>query len=266
MKKNMAGPRLKQALLALLLLPVLLTLPIPSQADTINLVADEWCPYNCEPDTDEPGYMIEIAQRVFSEAGHTVTYRTLNWSRSVEDTRHGKYDGIVGASKPEAEDFVFPDENLGDSANSFFVTKENSWRYQGMPSIEKVRIAVIKDYEYGTLLDDYIAANKTDLKKVQVATGDTALEKNFTKLVNGRIAVVIEDGAVGRYTAKSMGLADKVQFAGNDGDPSDLYIAFSPKNPKSQEYAKILSKGIERLRSSGELQTILEKYGQTDWR
>lgn len=266
MKKTMAGLRLKQTLLALLLLPALLTLPVSTQADTINLVADEWCPYNCEPGTDEPGYMIEIAQRVFSEAGHTVTYKTLNWSRSVEDTRHGKYDGIVGASKPEAEDFVFPKENLGDSANSFFVTRENNWRYQGMSSIEKVRIAVIKDYEYGTLLDDYIAANKADLKKVQVATGDNALEKNFTKLVHGRVAVVVEDGAVGRYAAKSMGLADKIQLAGNDGDASDLYIAFSPQNPNSQNYAKILSQGIERLRSSGELQTILAKYGQTDWR
>jgi polar amino acid transport system substrate-binding protein len=45
-----------------------------------------------------------------------------------------------------------------------------------------------------------------------------------------------------------------------------VYIAFSPGNPKSQEYAQILSKGIQQLRASGELATILKKYGMSDWK
>lgn len=265
MKQLTTGLKMIHALSSLILLSALLTLPTTATADTITLVADEWCPYNCEPDSDRPGYMIEIAQNIFGKTGHTVVYKNLNWSRSIEDTRQGKYDGIVGATKPEAEDFIYPEENLGSSANSFFVSQQSKWRYQGIKSIETVRIAVIKDYEYGELLDLYITDNKSNLKKVQIATGDTALEKNFTKLVNGRIDVVIEDGAVGHYTIKEQGLSDRVQYAGNDGDPSDLYIAFSPNNKNSKSYAEILSLGIAELRASGELKKILEKYGQSDW-
>jgi polar amino acid transport system substrate-binding protein len=43
-------------------------------------------------------------------------------------------------------------------------------------------------------------------------------------------------------------------------------MAFSPKNPKSKEYAKLLSAGIEQMRLSGELSKILAKYQLTDWR
>lgn len=46
-------------------------------ADVITLVADEWCPYNCTPDTDHPGFMIEIAQYAFEHAGHTIVYTTI---------------------------------------------------------------------------------------------------------------------------------------------------------------------------------------------
>jgi len=43
-------------------------------------------------------------------------------------------------------------------------------------------------------------------------------------------------------------------------DFSDIYIAFSPKNPNSKKYAKILSDGMLEIKRSGELQKILDKY------
>jgi len=70
-----------------------------------------------------------------------------------------------------------------------------------------------------------------------------------------------------------MGVWDKIEDAGIDPisskeslDESKLYIAFSPKNPKSKEYAKLITDGIEQMRLSGELSQILAKYKLTDWR
>lgn len=48
-----------------------------ARAETITIVADPWCPYNCEPGSDEPGFMVEIARRVFAEAGIEVRYETV---------------------------------------------------------------------------------------------------------------------------------------------------------------------------------------------
>lgn len=44
-----------------------------------------------------------------------------------------------------------------------------------------------------------------------------------------------------------------------------MYIAFSPAISQSKEYARILSEGVDTLRKSGELKTILKKYGLDDW-
>lgn len=35
--------------------------------EVITLVADEWCPYNCVPNSEKPGYAIEIAQEIFNK-------------------------------------------------------------------------------------------------------------------------------------------------------------------------------------------------------
>ena len=59
--------------------------------DQIVLVADEWCPYNCSPDSEKKGYMIDLASQILGEAGHTVKYRAINWSRSISKAREGKY-------------------------------------------------------------------------------------------------------------------------------------------------------------------------------
>jgi polar amino acid transport system substrate-binding protein len=63
-----------------------------------------------------------------------------------------------------------------------------------------------------------------------------------------------------------MGDKDRFRSAGTFGAPSKIYIAFSPANHKSKEYARILSEGIVSLRASGELKEILGKYGLDDWK
>ncbi len=57
--------------------------PSPVGAETITLAADVWCPFNCNPGGDPPGYMVEVAKAVFEPRGHTVTYRVLPWARAV---------------------------------------------------------------------------------------------------------------------------------------------------------------------------------------
>ena len=85
--------------------------------------------------------------------------------------------------------------------------------------------------------------------------------------------MIPEDKAVFIYTANAMGVWDEIEVAGVDPitskealDESKLYIAFSHRNPKSKQYAKLITDGIEQMRLSGELSEILAKYGLTDWR
>ena len=247
---------------------IILTLALTSlsRGDTISLVADEWCPINCQPDSSQPGYAVEIARAIFEKAGHQVEYKTLNWSKSIEDARKGLYDGIIGAAKEEAEDFIFPTTEIGATANSFFVDQQSDWTYESLTSLDNVCVGVIKSYEYGDEFDNYFAGHKDDPQKVQEVSGDNPLEKNLRKLAGKRIDVVIEDRPVADYTIKSLGLQGQIKYAGNDGEPTDFFIAFSPRNPKAAEYAALFSRGLAELRANGQLRTILSGYGLQDWR
>lgn len=245
-------------------LAALLALAGGAQAATISIVADEWCPYNCTPGSDKPGYMIEIAQKVLGEAGHTIDYRNMPWSRAIEEARRGKFDAIVGAAQGDAPDFVFPSAKLGVSANVLMVKAGNPWRYTDMASLATVSLGTIRDYSYGDELDAYIGEHEKDPKRVQVASGDSALETNFKKLDAGRIDVLVEDRNVVEYHLAGSGQAASFGVAGDLGE-DDLYIAFSPANPNAAEYARLIDEGVRKLRASGELAAILARYGLKDW-
>lgn len=238
---------------------------LPAQAATISIVADQWCPYNCEPGSDKPGFMIEIAQKVLAEAGHTVDYKNLPWSRAIDEARKGKYNAIVGAAVDDAPDFEYPGSPLGISKSVFAVPKGSSWKFTGMDSLAAVSIGTIQDYAYSEEFDAYVEANAKDAKKIQVATGDDALTTNIRKLEANRIGALVEDESVLNYELAQMATKTEFAIVGDLGE-SELFIAFTPGKPESKEYAKLLGEGVEKLRASGELAKILAKYGLKDWK
>lgn len=250
----------------LLLFTLMALFPSAGIADVITIRADEWSPYNGIPNSAKPGYAIELAQVIFAKAGHTIDYKNLNWARATKEVLAGKYDCAIGATTGDIEGAVFPKESMGSSTNAFFVKKGAAWRLDGVNSLKSVSVAIIRDYAYGDDYDAYFKSVKNP-RKVQIVSGDAPLDLNIKKLIAGRVDVVIEDKNVFNAKAAEMNVADKVEFAGADADDisNDLFLAFSPKKPKSQEYAKIWDDGIRTMRANGELQKILAKYGLEDW-
>lgn len=145
-----------------------LWLPVMAAGDVITIRADEWCPYNCEPHSDAPGFMVEIAIRIFEEKGHTVDYAIMPWARAIQDTRKGKYNAIIGAGKEDAPDFVYPDIEQAQMVNVFYVKAGVPWTYQGVASFAGKVLGVIKDYTYIEEIDTYINENTKNSKQVQI--------------------------------------------------------------------------------------------------
>jgi polar amino acid transport system substrate-binding protein len=252
---------------AALLLGTALVLPAGGGAsgDTITLRSDEWCPYNCAPDSDRPGYMIEIAREVFGRAGHTVDYRTLgSWVRAIEEVRAGRSTALVGATPDEVPDFVFPREALGANSDGFAVRRGVPFRYGGPDSFEGLTVGAIQGYGYVGALGEYVETHAHDPSKVQLIAGDDALERNLRKLTAGRVDLVVDDVYALRLAIHELGLDDEVEIA--DRDPPDpVYIAFSPAVPEAEAYAALLDRGVAELRASGRLAEILVRYGLSDW-
>ncbi|QNM97590.1 substrate-binding periplasmic protein [Chitinimonas koreensis] len=237
-----------------------------ARADTISIRADPWCPYNCAPGNARPGYMIEIAQAVFGAAGHTVDYQSLNWSRALAEARDGRIVAVAGASDQEIVEYklVPTPQSLGRSINCFLAPRDSAWQYAGPASLAGLKVGTIQDYSYGLALDGFFKSNPG---VAQPVTGEDALDRNLEKLARKRLDVLVDDRAVLLYTLASKKIGSEVKEAGcekNSGS-AGLYIAFSPRNPKAREYARLLAEGMQAMRKDGRLKAILAKYGAPDW-
>ncbi len=229
---------------------------------TISLEADYWMPFNGDGKA-ETGYMVDIAKAVFEAKGLPVTFTVTPWARAVADTRSGKCSAVVAAGVDDAPDFIFPKEEQGLGVQTFYVRAGSPWKYSGVQSLKGLKLAIIKDYTYFPELDDYVKANPAGLV---VTFGEDPLRDNLRLLVAGSVDVVVDATAVLSYMTNKMGIRSKVVAAGNGGSPLKMYVAFSPANPKSREYANMMSAGTAALRKSGELKKILAKYGLSDWK
>jgi polar amino acid transport system substrate-binding protein len=71
---------------------------VPVFADTITVRADTWMPYNGEPNSDRPGYCIEMLKVIFEPMGYKIDYQIEPWTRATANAEAGKIDAIIGAA------------------------------------------------------------------------------------------------------------------------------------------------------------------------
>ncbi len=235
----------------------------PALAANITLCADVWCPYNCTVGARNPGLAIEVARQVFGEAGYSVDYQTVNWARCVEDSRAGRFNGIIGAIPIDAPDFIFPVTPIALSGDGYAVRKGDAFSFKDSSSLNGRVLGVIRNYNYMGLIGAYVSAHRNDTGRIEFVSGDDALAKNLAKLMAGRIDVVLDDKNVLANEIAVSHLQDRVTVAPGPS-MTPIYIAFSPAAPSGKDLARILDAGMARLRASGRLAQILAKYHVPD--
>ncbi len=231
-------------------------------ADEIVLAADEWCPFDCMTKTSgRKGFMVEIAETLLTQAGHTVVFKIMKWETAVASCREGKINGVVGALKGDAPDFVFPSEPQGFIRQAFFTLSNSPWRYTDTASLADIKLGCAAAYSYCPAIDMWIAHNLKNKYRVLLCKSTQPLEDLIPLLRNQTISAIVEEASVFQYTIDKMNLSALFRIAGYGCSPQPGYIAFSPKLPSSRRYAEILSKGMVVLRKTGKLSIILDTYG-----
>lgn len=249
--------------LGLLMCTTLLSVPTFA-SETISFRSDYWCPYICNPNSDKPGYMVEVLRKVFEPQGYKLDIQLQSWVKAIAATRTNESNALMGASPIDGPDFIFPKQPLGLMRNAFFVRRDSKWSYQGAASLAGQKIGVINSYTYGEGIDPLIKQKHTSF---YVVSGKQPLESVVRMAHTGRLDAFVESPDILPHTtAQTKKYLRHFRFAGwvEIAEP-ELYVLFSPKNPKSKVYAQILDEGITKLRASGELKRILDRYEVYDW-
>ncbi len=249
----------KKAILsfAAFLFSTLILNPVYSAAESLDLRADLWCPYTCDVESIEPGYLVEIAKAILQKKGMSVKYSTQSWARTLNEARTGKIDGALGAGKSD-EGLLFPSHHLGRSKNCFFAKNDSTFQFKDNKDLVGKKIGAIIEYTYSEPFDSFAKDNPN----IERSGGETPVETNIKKLLAGRLELMIEDENVVNYYLKKN--PNPIKSVGCY-EPTDIFVVFSPKKTESLQRVKAFNEGYKALKDSGELKLILTKYGIKEW-
>lgn len=256
-----------QMLVGAMLLILARTLPVFAQDADSRLVvaADRWCPYNCQPGSERPGYLLELLREVFSPLGVDVEYRLMPWKRALVSAETGAIDAAVGVVEGNHGQNIIGRESLGLDETVLVIRKGEPFTYQGAASLDDRAIGVVASYTYDNHgpLDAYLAVRKKNHDGLFEIYQDNPLESLYSMLRHARIDLFPENRYVARYEAIRLGYAKEVVFVPTAAGDR-VFIAFTP-NTRGRHNAEILDNGVRALRRSGRLGEILGRYAMDDW-
>jgi polar amino acid transport system substrate-binding protein len=241
---------LKSALL------VLCGLSWQAQAANLQIVTEAWAPYVFEENGKPTGVDYEVMEAVLKRMGHTFNFEFCPWKRCIKMLEEGDADALLDMDKGnnnEREKFAaFPEENLNTSSSVLFFKKGTKFTYTGLDSLKDKTVGVSAGYVYNKEFDTATTFTRE---------AATATEQNLTKLINNRINFAAINKNVGLYTAKKMGILDRIDYDPTPISDGTLFLGFSKKRGHDQ-LAQDFGKNLAAFKKTKEYKVILKKYGQ----
>ena len=228
---------------------------------SLVVAADRWCPYNCEPGSDRPGYLIDVLREVFEPLGIAVHYRVMPWKRALYETERGRIDAALGAVAGDRGNNIIGREPLGLNETVLVVRRGQALEYRRPKDLTGLTIGVVADYSYDSEgpLDSYLAKRRAAEAGVYVVRRQEPLESLLAMLTSDRIDVFPENRYVVVHALSRLGYADHVKLL-ETGVADSVYIAFTP-DERGRRHLELLDRGVRQLRASGRLRAIMARYG-----
>ena len=236
-------------------------------AQTLVVVADTWCPYNCEPTAKKPGYVVELLKSAFATKGQSVSYRVMPWTRALLDTHSGKAAAVIAANAREAAEhqLAIGSEPIGVAKGCVFVPGSSPFKYRSIQDLDGLtRVGVVGGNAYQNDFGEWLSRPENRPKTHEVFA-DNPSERRAEMMTRGRLDGIFEDYTEMAYVLSAKGLQNQIVSAGCQS-PSPLYVGFSKKHPHAQDLVATLDMEIRRMRKVGSLKDLLMSYGLEDWK
>jgi len=243
----------------LLLLIVTLLLSSPALAeDSISLLTEEFAPYQFyEGEGDNKiitGISIEIVQEIQKQLGNSDPIKVLPWNRALKLLTKNKNNALFSTARtPDREDkykWVGP---LSKLEMVFFKKAGSDITFSSMEEAKKVnKIGVTKNVATHEILTNM---GFTNLDVMQSGSDD----KNLKRLIKGRVDTWPTAYYAGIYSAKRLGVLDKIEvIPGVTILSGFLYLAFNKETEDSVIHEWQLA--LDHLKSNGVVEGIHKKY------
>ncbi|WP_415905813.1 hypothetical protein ACMXYW_07890 [Neptuniibacter sp. QD48_55] len=241
-------------------------LPNSSFADkqVIHIAAIDWCPQIC-PETDKPGYIIDLVKQIYSDTEYELDIRIYPWSRALSMTQQGRVHAVLSPAKPEAPDLLYPINEVGTQRMCFFTDREKEWQYENIHSLKNKQFGLSTDTSIEEL-NDYALLNPEQFQYLPY--NERHIVQQAKKVLRNRIHAFLFTYNSTVYTLKNAGKWDRFKSAGCVQE-ANIYMAFSPQINMQDDIKKMMEVFDEKmaiLKRGDGISQVMSHYGLDDWR
>jgi polar amino acid transport system substrate-binding protein len=231
-----------------------------STAAPLQLVTDQWIPYENLSDAEAPGFSTEVLKRVFAAMGQEASFEEFPWARGAGLVFRGERDAIFTAFRnDEREHFCrFPNEPLARDKWVFFVRAADvgKLKFSSYDDLVGHDIAVLRGASISPEFWDFVHRHRNF---VETASD----EGNFRILEAGRVDYVVASFANGVRLIGSLGLDGKVEpLSSRSLKEDDMYVIFS-KARVSPDLVDAFSNALHQFKQTDAFREIYRKYFPT---
>jgi polar amino acid transport system substrate-binding protein len=248
-----------RVVLAVLALMLAAVPPTPSAAAPLQLVTDQWVPYEDLSDAAAPGFSTEVLRGVFTSMKQEVSFEEYPWARAAQLVFRGERDGIFTAfyNEERARYCHFPSEPLARDKWILFVRTADvgRLRFASFDDLMGHDIAVLRGASISPEFWDFARRHQ---RVVETASD----EANFRMLEAGRVDYVVASHVNGSRLIASLGFAGKIApLPSRSLKEDNLYVIFS-KQRVSAEFVVQFSNALSRFKQTAAFRAIYRKYFQ----
>ncbi|WP_232728870.1 substrate-binding periplasmic protein [Marinomonas sp. ef1] len=240
-----------------------------SHAKTLKVCYDQWPPMTIFPTKEVPerGVVIDMVEQIYSSKDYSLEYFEVPLARGLDMVAEGLCDMLPEYlySKNSDNAFVYASEATFSYATAFVVRKSDSWRYQGIQSLNGKRIATGPGWDYSSMSAGYqhYIDDPANSDFVEVIAGyDDVVDRIFHMIKEDRVDLYADNDLVLQYVLNQLDLNDDLRIVrpGLEKKLVEMPI-FSKKIPtdKRQELINIWNEGRLAMKGKKE-QALLNKY------
>jgi len=230
------------------------SVPLSAKQLKVGIGNIHYPPYYFVEDGVLRGAVIEVAQQIAKQLGHTLIFEKYPWPRIQRYLRQGKIDMVLLYFKtPQRERFaIYTDLPHIYDVSYLAIKKGHSIDFDGdLSKLQRYKFGNIRGYSHGANYDSATTLSKHHAND----------EKQLIRmLLKGRIDLAVTNKAVRSLHAKKYGVLHELHFLTPPIDVAPAYFAFSKARKDSVELANQFSQQVEILLKTEQYQKILAKY------
>lgn len=233
---------------------------------TLRFGYSEACPHMC-PNNVNKGFVTDIVRVIYEGQGYNVSFVSLPWARATSYVLHGQLDGMLSASKLEVPQMIFPNLEVAMQNDCFIGRNSDTWQPSDLSSFIGRKTLVFKGWFHEA---NYIKELGKEIYRkffISIPLDPRYPERAVKMIQRQRVNSFWMDENVYEYYRNNLPIMQKSKLR-NLGCVAQqkLYLAISPvHHGRASIIAQQFDIGMTRIRKSGELKYILERYGLHDW-